>query len=151
MISERELRIGNIVNFVRSGTAEHAEVLAVSKKNIKLRTRHSTVSVTSNAGVNGLDVEAIEVVPETLREMGFIMIPDRSPYKDERAFVLNVFPATKLIWCSGQLFKECEYGVFVFLTTGGIRKNVHALHDLQNAIYALTGEEISPIKEPAVA
>lgn len=90
----------------------------------------------------GLDkIKGIPINPDLLKEVGFE--PFKGPYSDVPAYQRGEVGGV-MIWCNGHLFVPDENG-FIKITKQNLpidKKPCEFLHQLQNIVYDLKGEDL---------
>lgn len=136
MINANELRIGNIVqdSFKRPG-----RVIRFTQRMVKLKLEHSTLTVTSLPGVEGLDVDGVELTEEWLVRLGFEKNKDFDWHRDYKWNEYKRHPIS---------IASDDDGNWIIDELDGIQPDgIKFVHYLQNVYFALAGTEL-PIPAP---
>jgi hypothetical protein len=131
MIQANELRIGNYV-FHQGKPLQITNVLDWC-----VNMEFGEVSGDRNNEIDINEIDPIPLTEEILLKCGFIIkISDSFSYH----FKANVIP-TDILY----LIKVCFYsdGKFMTVTVGNYDTKIQYLHELQNLIHTLTGEELN--------
>lgn len=86
MIKASELRIGNLVSIPSLNRI--GKVISFTNRNVKVKLPDSTVSITTNKGFDGLDIDPIEITTEWLLKEGFKTIGHSKDYR-KKSIILH--------------------------------------------------------------